>query len=116
MNCQGLNDPNVSLEEQARAAAVADYFAFGPFVDDADYLRLRELSVALTLPRSFSRLLGTTVSTVTLTGRNLLLFTGYRGVDPEGSSLSGTTPDGPVYSFWQPGQPRSFLLRLNLSF
>ena len=116
VNCQGLNDPNASLEEQARGEAVANYFAFGAFVDDADYLRLREVSISYTLPPSFTGWLGPKATTVTVTGRNLLLFTGFRGWDPEGSTLAGTTPDGPVYNFWQPGQPRSFLLRLNFSF
>ncbi len=85
-------------------------------MDDADFVRLRELSVSYTLPRGLTRWVGAGGGTLTLTGRNIALFTGYRGWDPEGSTLGGTTPDGPVYNFWQPGQPRSFLLRLNLTF
>ena len=116
VNCRGLNDPSASLDEQARSEAVANYFAFGAFVDDADFVRLRELSVSYTLPRGATRWVGASGGTITVTGRNLALFTGYRGWDPEGNTLGGTTPDGPVYNFWQPGQPRSVLLRLNLTF
>jgi TonB-linked SusC/RagA family outer membrane protein len=116
VNCRGLNDASASLDEQARSEAVANYFAFGAFVDDADFVRLRELSVSYTLPRSLTKWMGASGGTVTATGRNLALFTGYRGWDPEGNTLGGTSPDGPVYNFWQPGQPRSFLFRLNLTF
>jgi hypothetical protein len=116
VNCRGLNDPTASLEEQARSEAVASNFAFGAFADDASFLRLRELSLAYSLPTSFTRWIGATAGALTVSGRNLLLVSGYRGWDPEGNTPGGTTPDGPHYNFWQPGQPRSFLLRLNFNF
>src|SRR6185295_16136241 len=72
VNCRGLNDPTASLEEQARSEAVAANFAFGAFADDASFMRLRELSLAYSLPRSFTRSFGASAGTVTLSGRNLL--------------------------------------------
>jgi outer membrane receptor protein involved in Fe transport len=116
VNCRGLNDPTAPLEEQARAEAVASRFAFGAFADEADFVRLRELSLVYALPHTVTRWIGASAGNVTLSGRNLVLITGYRGWDPEGNTPGGVTPDGPAYNFWQPGQPRSFLLRLNLSF
>jgi hypothetical protein len=116
VNCRGLNDRTASLEEQARSQAVASNFAFGAFADDASFVRLRELSLTYTLPGGFTRAFGASAGTMTLSSRNLLLISGYRGYDPEGNTPGGVTPDGPAYNFWQPGQPRSFILRLNLNF
>jgi hypothetical protein len=54
--------------------------------------------------------------TVTLTARNLALWTDFTGWDPETNTAAGVAGDGPNYNFVQPGQPRTFLLRLNLQF
>lgn len=60
-------------------------------LEDASFLRLKNLQVAYALP---SKLLGWTNGVVkdfkiTLTGRNLLTFTNYTGIDPEiNSNLS----------------------------
>jgi TonB-linked SusC/RagA family outer membrane protein len=56
------------------------------FIEDASWLKLRELSIGYTLPESWvRRVLGSSVDRVTLTaiGRNLLTLTGYSGYDPE---------------------------------
>ena len=51
------------------------------------------------------------------------IFDGKTPLADPAKALAGTThllssvpPDGPDYNFWQPGQPRSFLLRLNFTF
>jgi TonB-dependent SusC/RagA subfamily outer membrane receptor len=56
------------------------------FVEDATYLKLRELAVTYTFDRSaLSGLFGGFLEklTVGVAGRNLLTFTGYKGYDPE---------------------------------
>jgi TonB-linked SusC/RagA family outer membrane protein len=61
-----------------------------PYVQDASYLKLRELSVSYHIPASTtSALFGSTVrdARVTFAGRNLLRFTGFRGMDPEVSNF-----------------------------
>ena len=54
------------------------------------YLKLREVNLAYNLPEGFTRgLFGSTVryARLSLSGRNLLRFTGYRGLDPEVSNF-----------------------------
>ncbi len=60
------------------------------YVQDGSYLKLREVILAYNLPEGFTRgLFGSTVryARLSLSGRNLLRFTGYRGLDPEVSNF-----------------------------
>ncbi|MBC7897874.1 MAG: SusC/RagA family TonB-linked outer membrane protein [Cytophagaceae bacterium] len=110
-NCAALHVKNYDLEEQAKA--VAGPRAFGAYGEDATFLRFRELSVQVTLPRSVQRLLRTSNGTAQVTGRNLAIWTDFTSWDPE-NNTSGT--DGPNYNFVQQAQPRQFMVRLNLTY
>ena len=60
------------------------------YVQDGSYLKLREVTLAYNLPERFTRgLFGSSVryARLSLSGRNLLRFTGYRGLDPEVSNF-----------------------------
>jgi hypothetical protein len=60
------------------------------YVQDASYLKLREVTLAYNLPENITRgLFGSSVryTRLSLSGRNLLRFTGYRGLDPEVSNF-----------------------------
>ncbi len=60
------------------------------YVQDASYLKLREVNLSYNLPNSFTQsLFGSSVryARLSLAGRNLLRFTGYRGLDPEVSNF-----------------------------
>ncbi len=60
------------------------------YVQDASYLKLREVNLSYNLPERFTRgIFGSSVryARLTLSGRNLLRFTGYRGLDPEVSNF-----------------------------
>jgi len=60
------------------------------YVQDGSYLKLREVNLSYNLPDSFTRGLfgsGVRYTRLTLSGRNLLRFTGYRGLDPEVSNF-----------------------------
>jgi TonB-dependent SusC/RagA subfamily outer membrane receptor len=62
----------------------------GVYVQDASYLKLREVTLAFNLPESFTQsLFGARArqARISLSGRNLLRFTGYRGLDPEVSNF-----------------------------
>ena len=76
------------------AAAVARLASYGanlsPYIQDATFLKLRELSVSYDLPASLrERLLPSAVGTVSLefSGRNLFIISSYGGVDPEVSNF-----------------------------
>jgi hypothetical protein len=73
-----------------------DRFAFfnsghtAAYVQDGSYLKLREVTLAYNLPESLTRsLFGSSVryARLSVAGRNLLRFTGYRGLDPEVSNF-----------------------------
>jgi TonB-dependent starch-binding outer membrane protein SusC len=61
-----------------------------PYVQSGTYVKLRELNLSYNLPeRMVSGLFGRSIRTarLSLTGRNLLRFTPYRGLDPEVSNF-----------------------------
>jgi len=58
-----------------------------PFVQSTSFVKLREASIGITLPRRWARAFaGASDIRVSVTGRNLLLFTDYFGYDPEVSN------------------------------
>jgi TonB-linked SusC/RagA family outer membrane protein len=62
----------------------------GVYVQDGSYLKLREVTLGYTLPTHLtSSLFGSNIryARLSLSGRNLLRFTGYRGLDPEVSNF-----------------------------
>ena len=60
------------------------------YVQDASYFKLREVNLSYNLPERFTRgIFGSSVryARLTVSGRNLIRFTGYRGLDPEVSNF-----------------------------
>jgi TonB-dependent starch-binding outer membrane protein SusC len=55
------------------------------YIEKADFVKLRELSLTYTLPRTLSQRTGASNMSFTLAGRNLATWTGYSGLDPEGN-------------------------------
>jgi len=115
-NCQGVNNPTVLLAEQARAvAANSDRYGrtLEGYVESGSFVRWRELAVTWVMPDAFARGLRSRTASVTVTGRNLHLFTNYSGVDPEVNDAVGI---GEGYGTNNPTSPpvRHWLLRVNL--
>ncbi len=63
-------------------------------VSDGDFLRFRELSLTYSAPPSVTQRFGGREMSVTLTGRNLMLWTKYQGVDPEVTYSGGGGSSG----------------------
>jgi TonB-linked SusC/RagA family outer membrane protein len=85
-------------------------------IQDASFLRLRELSASYTLPAAVARGLRASRATVTLAGRNLGLWTDFQGLDPE-ASFNGGTRGG--FGQWDQNvlpQLRQYVVTVNLSF
>ncbi len=57
--------------------------AFGPWIEDAGFARLRTVSARLELPEGWVARIGAVRGSVTVAGENLALFTRYSGLDPE---------------------------------
>jgi len=79
-----------------------------PFIEKASFFRLSELSVAYSLPSQWLRGAGVTSSRISLAGRNLHTWTGYRGIDPE--SRAGATDQALIPPL------QRFVLTLQLTF
>ena len=61
------------------------------FMDDASFVKLRELSATYFIP---SRFLRVTNPSITFAARELHTWTNYRGIDPEGAAQSATSNNG----------------------
>jgi len=84
------------------------------YIRDASWFRLRELSVNYKLPKAVLSKLHIPGASVGFTGRNLLLWTQFPGVDPE-LNLTGTSNGRGLDYFTNPGT-KSFIFSLKLNF
>jgi hypothetical protein len=63
--------------------------ATAAWIEKADFVKLRELSLTYTLPTRWLAAAGASGASVVLSGRNLGLWTDYTGLDPETNSYGG---------------------------
>jgi TonB-linked SusC/RagA family outer membrane protein len=85
-NCQAINTTKASLADQARAvAAGSSLFGFtqAGYIEDGSFLKLREASVTYYAPEAWANAVHATSMQISVTGRNLLKWTNYDGIDPE---------------------------------
>lgn len=88
--CQAVQDPSMPLEEQARAHAWrANSNSWAGGMEDGSFWRWREFSATYRLPQRAAQWFGANSMSVTVAGRNLRLWTSYRGPDPEVNSSAG---------------------------
>jgi TonB-linked SusC/RagA family outer membrane protein len=85
------------------------------FVEDASWVRLRNLSLGYTVPAKWLKKTPIQGASVTFTGNNLLLFTNYSGYDPETSSTSAASNADGFTGFSYPAL-RSYLFSVNINF
>jgi TonB-linked SusC/RagA family outer membrane protein len=83
-----------------------------PYVDPTDWVRLRELYFGYSLPMSAISKVGLKKAEIYFTGRNLLLFTDYDGVDPETSLYGADNAQGLDY-YNMPGV-KSFMFGIKI--
>ncbi|MDQ7064027.1 MAG: SusC/RagA family TonB-linked outer membrane protein [candidate division KSB1 bacterium] len=87
-----------------------------PYVEDGSYWKLRELSLTYNVPRQlYASLFGEALTHLTLSigGRNLLLFTSYTGYDPEVSQFGNVAIGRYVDTLPYPSS-RSFYFNISL--
>jgi TonB-dependent SusC/RagA subfamily outer membrane receptor len=89
-------------------------------VEKGDYMRWRELSLTYTLPASFIERTGANSISLTASARNLALWTGYSGIDPENNVVAANQDGVDQYIYgtdgWRPGTPRRFTLSARVGF
>jgi outer membrane receptor protein involved in Fe transport len=81
-----------------------------PFIQDASFVKLREVSATYQLPDAWMRRARLSRTSFTLAGRNLATWTDYNGMDPEVRGPGGPTDQGLVPALTQ------FLVSLNIAF
>lgn len=112
VNCKDIHDPTATLEQQARA--IAGPRAFGAYAQNAEHIRLREVSVSYQAPSALARAFRARTMNIVATGRNIAIKKfGFTSWDPENTTQSN---DASNYNFVQQAQPLTLLLRVNLGF
>lgn len=93
-------------------------YAFGGLpeenIQDGSWVRLREVSLGYRLPSSVVSSIGFKDLSITLIGRNLLLFTEYNGIDPE-TNLTGAS-NGIGLDYFNNPNTKSYAVTLNATF
>lgn len=85
------------------------------FIEDASWVRLRSVSLGYTLPKQWIQNSFIKNVNVSVTGNNLILWTGYDGFDPESTTTnSGSNVEG--FAGMTYPAVRSFLFSLNVGF
>jgi hypothetical protein len=113
-SCAGASDIHASLADQARNIATrnANPTTAVGFLWPNQFWRFREASAAWTLPVRASSTLRAQSAQIAFVGRNLHVWTRYRGPDPEGTYTDADTPS----SYSTSGQRTYFILRANLHY
>jgi TonB-linked SusC/RagA family outer membrane protein len=105
-------DGNGNAPDQEGAAKRLATLAMGdprPYIEDASFVKIREVSVAYNLPKRLATQLGPLKSLqLQVSGRNLATFSSYTGLDPEVSNFGNqavgrnydVTPYPPSRTFW----------------
>jgi outer membrane receptor protein involved in Fe transport len=109
----------VSDDYTTKGMARLDRFSAGdmrPYIEKATFLKLREVSLYYDVPEKVAQQIGP-LSTlrVSLSGRNLLTFTGYSGLDPEVSNF-GNQPIGRNYDVAPYPPSRSYWFSVDAGF
>lgn len=107
------DDAGNSVDYESAGMARAARWAGGEnadvYIEDASFLKLREISLSYKLPDELVSQVGPMSNArVSISGRNLLTFTPYSGLDPEVSNFGAQTiarnidvaPFPPSRSFW----------------
>ncbi|GLC27679.1 SusC/RagA family TonB-linked outer membrane protein [Roseisolibacter agri] len=96
-NCAAVNDPRFLGARSPRTRADSllrrevDALRTVPslFIEKADFVKLREVSLAVTIPQRLIARTGASAAQLIVSGRNLGLWTDYTGYDPEVNSYGG---------------------------
>ncbi|MDR3328641.1 MAG: TonB-dependent receptor [Prevotellaceae bacterium] len=85
------------------------------YIEDASYLRLKDITLGYTLP---AKLIPRTSIRIFVSAQNLLTFTGYTGYDPEASRNGGDETNGLLQGIDLGAYPtaKTFIAGLSISF
>ncbi|WP_445382595.1 SusC/RagA family TonB-linked outer membrane protein [Robiginitalea sp. IMCC43444] len=87
------------------------------YLEDGDFIRLRNLTLGYTLPPDITRRLGMDRLRVYFTGVNLLTITDYSGWDPESTAdFAQRNSAASGLAFYSPPQARTLTIGFNVDF
>ena len=124
-----LDNPASTPEQRLQALVdwAYKYKSLSPYsglhlTQNGDFMRFRELGITYTAPQSFAQKLGLRNLSFNAAGRNVALWTGYTGIDPEanavgvgdGSQLDQNYLD--AVDAWGFPLPRSFTFSVRFGF
>ena len=114
------SEGNVTYEPNRKYVDPEDYwgcfrdFSPEPFILDASYVKLREMSLSYNLPRNWVKKVGLESVAVSLYGRNLaILYSKIKNIDPESSYSNG---NGKGFEYGSLPSRRTFGFGVNLKF
>jgi TonB-dependent SusC/RagA subfamily outer membrane receptor len=110
-NTQEINAPNLDNIEYQRLLSLQTK----EYIYRADFIKLRELSATYTLPRSFSSRFGFSRASFTVSGRNLGMWTKYKGPSDPEVAFTGTAQFSNTDYAAIP-QQRRWLVSMNVNF
>jgi TonB-dependent starch-binding outer membrane protein SusC len=92
-NCELVTNPAARMGTDTALAARLPYFRtvnfFRPFIEESDFVKLRDISLSFIVPRAWVARAGAQGLTLTLAGKNLAQWTDYSGLDPEVNTYGG---------------------------
>ncbi|MFT3827106.1 MAG: SusC/RagA family TonB-linked outer membrane protein [Chitinophagaceae bacterium] len=86
-----------------------------PFVQNSNWVRLRVVTLTYNLNSKIAQSLHTQGASISFIGRNLYLYTPYKGIDPESSLTANSSHAQGLEYFNTPGT-RSYAISLSLKF
>lgn len=97
------------------ASSASNFRMSDKFIEDGSFLRIQNISLGYTLPRSLTTKFGVQTLKVYTNIQNLYTFTKYKGYDPEVGSLEGNALLSGIDNARYPS-PRIYTFGLNLTF
>ena len=93
-NCEVVNNPRARFPTTAADSVLFKELGvwrtgLTPFIEPADFVKLREISLTMTAPQSWARMSRFQTASLVISGRNLALWSDYKGIDPEVNSYGG---------------------------
>ena len=115
---QLTNFPTLKTDVDSMKAAryqsnsgIVDYL-----ITQANFGRWRELSVSYDVPNKYAQMAKASHATISVSGRNLALWTKYQGFEPEAMFLGGSRGGNAAWEQTTLPQLRTWLVTLNLGF
>ncbi|MFS4456174.1 SusC/RagA family TonB-linked outer membrane protein [Maribacter sp. 2304DJ31-5] len=115
-NNRWRNPGDITDVPEARLFVNNGHSASTRYLQDADFIRLRNLTIGYSLQSQALEKIGLSGLRVYLSGLNLLTFTDYRGYDPESSNDDANSNTNVGSTFYSAPPARVYTLGLNVTF